>query len=123
MDSENGLKFEKEQADKLLLKAETVLGYISTISFLILIFLASYLEMSESLRILLITVGSIIFAIGICYALKLEQIAGYYECANCRHKYVPSYKSVFFAMHVGRTRYLKCPVCGKKSWNKKVLKK
>lgn len=119
----NELNFEKEQTDKLLLRAETVLGYISAISFLILIFLASYLEMPESLRILLIIVGGIIFAVGISYALKIEQTAGYYECANCHHKYVPSYKNVFFAMHIGRTRYLKCPKCEKKSWSKKVLTK
>ncbi len=123
MDSTNELKYEKEQADKLLLRTETVLGYTSAISFLILIFLASYLEMPENLRILLIAVGSIVFAAGISYALKIEQLAGYYECANCRHKYIPSYKSVFFARHIGRTRYLKCPECGRKTWNKKVLTK
>lgn len=123
MDSTNQPKLEKEQSDKLLLKAEAVLGYISTISFLILIFLASYLEMPESLRVFVITAGSIILAVGISYALKIEQKAGYYECKNCHNKYVPSYKSVFFAMHIGRTRYLKCPDCGKKSWSKKVLKK
>ena len=117
MDSTNELKYEKEQADKLLLRTETVLGYTSAISFLILIFLASYL------RILLIAVGSIVFAAGISYALKIEQSAGYYECANCHHKYVPSYKSVFFAMHIGRTRYLKCPECDRKTWSKKVLTK
>lgn len=123
MDSTNELKYEKEQADKLLLRTETVLGYTSAISFLILIFLASYLEMPENLRILLIAVGSIVFAAGISYALKIEQLAGYYECANCHHKYVPSYKSVFFAMHIGRTRYLKCPECDRKTWSKKVLTK
>ena len=31
------------------------------------------------------------------------------------------FKSVLWAMHVNRTRYLKCPKCEKKSWNKKVL--
>ena len=55
--------------------------------------------------------------------LKIEQTAGYYECKECNHKYVPEYNSVFWAMHVGRTRYMKCPKCGKKSWQKKVITK
>lgn len=121
MNSFTELENEKKQSDKLLLKTETVLGYISSASFLVLLFLASYLEMPENLRILLICIGSIILAVGICYALKIEQSAGYYECKNCGHKYVPSYKDVFFAMHIGRTRYLKCPHCSKKNWSKKVL--
>ena len=32
-------------------------------------------------------------------------------------------KSVFLAMHMNRTRYMKCPECGKKSWDKKVINK
>ena len=57
------------------------------------------------------------------FTIRIEQTAGYYECQKCHHKYVPEYKSVFWAMHMGRTRYMKCPQCGQKSWNKKVLSK
>ena len=42
-------------------------------------------------------------------------------CAKCGHKHVPTYKAVFLAMHMGRTRHLRCPKCGEKSWQKKVL--
>ena len=79
--------------------------------------------MQPYLRIILIVIGSIIFAVGVGNAIKIEQIAGYYECNRCHHKYVPTYMSVFFAMHIGRTRYMKCPKCNKWSWNKKVLTK
>jgi DNA-directed RNA polymerase subunit RPC12/RpoP len=113
----------KEQLDKLLLEIEIVLGYTCSVSFLAFIFLASYLQMPETLRIALILIGSTIFAVGISYALKVEQIAGYYECKHCHNKYVPSYKSILFAMHIARTRRLKCPRCGRKSWSKKVLTK
>lgn len=51
------------------------------------------------------------------------QLAGYYECRECNYKYVPSYNSVLFAMHTGRTRYMKCHHFGKKSWQKKVISK
>jgi len=56
------------------------------------------------------------------FMLKVEQKAGYYECKNCGHKYIPDYKSVFMAMHMGRTRYLRCPKCNEKTWSKKVIK-
>lgn len=115
------MKKQKEEKDIEMLRLETVIGYISCITFLILVFLASFVEMHSAIRIMLIIVGSIIFAVGVINAIKIEQIAGYYECDKCHYKYIPTYKSVLFAMHYGRTRYMKCPKCNKKSWNKKVL--
>ena len=117
------MKKQKEEADRKMLKLEGVIGYISSITFLILIFVASYIEMLSIVRILLIIFGSIIFTIGIVNAIKIEQTAGYYECDKCHYKYIPSYNSVLFSMHYGRTRYMKCPKCNEKSWNKKVLTK
>lgn len=117
------MKRQKEEADRKMLKLEWVIGCISTMTFLVLIFIASLMEMQWVVRILLIIFGSIVFTIGIINCLKIEQSAGYYECGKCHFKYVPTYKNVFFAMHNGRTRYMKCPKCGKKSWNKKVLSK
>lgn len=114
---------QKEEKDKQLLALEWVIGYTCSITFLTLIFVASFLEMQTYLRIILIVIGSIIFAVGVGNAIKIEQIAGYYECNRCHHKYVPTYISVFFAMHIGRTRYMKCPKCMKRSWNKKVITK
>ena len=111
----------KEEKDKQLLALEYVIGYTASISFLILIFIASFIEMETWLRIILITIGCIIFAFGVGNAIKIEQVAGYYECSNCHHKYVPTYQSVLWAQHMGRTRKMKCPHCGKKTWNKKVL--
>ena len=113
----------KEEKDKQLLKLEIVIGYTASIAFLTLIFVAAYIEMETWLSILLIVIGSILFALGVGNAVKIEQIAGYYECPECNHKYVPTYQSVLWAQHMGRTRKLKCPKCGKKSWHKKVISK
>lgn len=115
------MKKQKEEADSKMLKLELIIGYTSSITFLILIFVASFIEMATWIRIILIIFGIITFIIGLYNSLKIEQTAGYYECAKCHHKYIPTYKSVFFAMHSGRTRYMKCPKCNEKSWNKKVL--
>lgn len=38
-------------------------------------------------------------------------------------QYVPKYSQVYFAMHSGTTRYMKCPKCNKKSWQIKTLSK
>ncbi|MCI9063700.1 MAG: helix-turn-helix transcriptional regulator [Clostridia bacterium] len=117
------MKKQKEESDREMLRLEMVIGYISSITFLILVFLASFVEMYSVIRILLIIGGIIVFAVGLINAIKIEQTAGYYECDKCHYKYIPTYKSVLFAMHYGRTRYMKCPRCNKKSWNKKVLTK
>ena len=114
---------QKEAADKRLLSLEILIGVLVTAIFLSLALVASFMQMANWLRALLIVVGFIIFCIGCAYALKIEQVAGYYECSKCGHRHVPEYGSVFFAMHFGRTRYMKCPQCGKKSWQKKVLSK
>lgn len=113
----------KEQRDKELLRIEIVLGVICSVSLFTLIFIASFIDIENWLRVLLIILGIVQFMIGMCYGLRIEQVAGYYECSKCHHKYVPTYKSVFLAQHINRTRYMKCPNCGKKSWNKKVLTK
>ena len=111
----------KEEKDKALLNLEIAVGLISIIILLTLILLAALIDMQVWLRILIIVIGFIVFVYGISNAIKLEQIAGYYECKNCHHKYVPTYRNVFFARHINRTRYMKCPKCNKKSWHKKVL--
>ena len=112
----------KEEKDKQLLALEYVIGIITTITFITFIFVAVFVEMESWLRISLIVIGSIIFAFGMGNALKIEQIAGYYECPNCKYKYIPTYKNVLWAQHMCRTRKMRCPKCGKKTWQKKVLK-
>ena len=114
---------QKEEADRKMLRLELVIGYIGSITFLVLIFVASYIEMQNWIKVLLIAFGFITFIIAMFSALKIEQTAGYYECAKCHHKYVPTFSSVNFAMHMGRTRYMECPECHKKSWQKKVISK
>ena len=114
---------QKEQADKRLLSIEVFIGITAIIVLFALIFVAAFIQMETWLRISLIVFGFILFLAGCFYALRIEQVAGYYECEHCKHRYVPTYKAVIMAMHMGRTRYIRCPQCGKKSWQKKVLSK
>ena len=111
----------KEQKDKQLLSLEIFIGILVSIILFACVFVASFANIKDIYRLLLIVVGFIPFIIGIAYCLRIEQTAGYYECEKCHHKYIPTFKSVLWAIHINRTRYLKCPKCEKKSWNKKVL--
>ena len=115
------MKKEQEDSTKRLLSMEIVIGVLISIVFFALIFIASFVEMEDWLRITLIMTGFIPFIIMVPFAIRIEQKAGYYECQKCHNKYIPSYSSVLWAMHVNRTRYMKCPKCGKRSWQKKVI--
>ena len=114
---------QKEQADKRLLSVEVFIGITATIVLFALIFVAAFIQMETWLKISLIVFGFILFLAGCFYALRIEQVAGYYECKHCKHRYVPTYKAVNMAMHMGRTRYMRCPKCGTMSWQKKVVSK
>lgn len=113
----------KEQADKRLLALEIFIGAVVSFVLISLVSIASFAPIADWLRILLIILGFIPFVIGCAYALRIEQVAGYYACDKCGHKYVPTYKSVLFSAHMGRTRYMRCPVCNEKSWQKKLISK
>lgn len=117
------MKRQKEETDKRLLAMEIVLGLLSSVLLFVLVFVASFVEMADWLRILLIIIGFVPFIVGILFAIRIEQVAGYYECQKCHHKYIPTYSSVLWSMHVNRTRYMRCPKCNQKSWQKKVISK
>ena len=111
----------KEEADKRLLTLEIVIGTISVIVLLGAVLLAGLLNIATWLRYVLGIGGAVVGLVGLFFSLLAEQKAGYYCCAKCGHRYVPSYLKMLGAMHAGRTRYMKCPHCGKYSWQRKVL--
>ena len=111
----------EEMQNKKLMMYEYVIGYSSTISFLTLIFVTSFLVENHIAQVLLFILAFALLIIGVSFALKIETETGYYECQKCNHKYVPKYSKVYFAMHFGTTRYMKCPKCHKRSWQKKVI--
>lgn len=114
---------QKEQAHRQLLRLEIVVGVLALTILLGLTAIASLVQMEDWLRILLLVIGMIPLLVATPFMLRIEQTAGYYACGKCGHRYVPAYKSVFMAMHMGRTRYMRCPQCGQYSWQKKVINK
>lgn len=114
---------QKEESDKRLLIAEIVIGIVCIIPLVAAVVTATLVPMAEWAKAVIVLCGLVPLLIATPFALKIEQKAGYYECGNCGHQYVPKYSSVFWAMHAGRTRYMKCPKCRKRSWQKKILRK
>lgn len=114
---------QKEEADKKLLRAETFMTLVTIVFYVALVLMTSFIDISDILRILIIVPATIIVFLVCLLAIRIEQVAGYYECPDCNYKYIPSYKSVLMATHVGRTRKMVCPKCKNKSWQKKITTK
>ncbi len=115
---------QKEEADKRLLKMEIVIGVVSSVFFITMVIISAlFMKVYEKPWVFftLFGIGLAQFIVCMIFALRIEQVAGYYECRECGHRYVPTYSAVLWAMHTGRTRYMKCPECGRRSWQKKVV--
>lgn len=111
-----------EKSNKRCLILEIVLITISVLAFVVMIYTSSIINNTFA-KAILITIGCLILAVSIIFSFIIEKETGYYECSKCHHKYIATYKQVLFSTHMGWTRKLKCPKCGAKSWNKKVLTK
>ena len=115
---------EKEERDRQLLTMEWVIGILSLAILFIPILIGALAPIAEDwVRIVIVFSGFLPAFVGFFFALKIEQVAGYYMCGECGNRYVPSFRAVNLAPHMGRTRKMKCPKCGKKSWQKKVIGK
>ena len=118
---------EKEESDRRLLRVEIVLGIVGSLFEFAMVILGIlgyvYLNLPLWAMIVMIVIGSIVFIVTMLFCILIEQKAGYYECKICHQRFVPTYKQVLFAPHINRSRYMKCPHCGKKSYHKKVISK
>ena len=112
-----------EESNKRLLFAENLIAISLIIIIVSAVLVASFVAMPNVWRIVMIVAAFLVVLPLITFCILIEQKAGYYRCEKCNHIYEPGFKQVFFAMHIGRTRYMKCPCCHKYSWQKKVLKK
>ena len=117
------MRRELEEKNRQMLNLEIVIGAPATIAGLVLCGVAAYVEMPNRLRMGLIVYAVVMIVVVAFIAVGIEQKAGYYECQKCFDRHVPTYWQANLAPHIGRKRYMKCPVCGKWSYQKKVLVK
>ena len=114
---------ELEKKNKTLWSSMWVIMTVSITALIAGLFITTFLIPEGMWQLVTILGICVVFLIPCFYALKLEVSVGAYKCKNCGHEIVPTYTQALNAMHMGTTRYLKCPKCNKRTWCKKVIKK
>lgn len=111
-----------ERTNKMLLHTEFVL--IALMVFLVVAgsLVSSFLVSENWLRAVIMGICFLLIFVIAPFCWRIETKTGYYQCSECGHKYVPTYKASIWAPHMVLNKYMKCPECGKRSWQKKVLK-
>lgn len=112
---------ELEQKNKTIWASMWVIMIVSMLCLFAGIFVAAFFIPEGIWQLITILGITIVFLIPCFYALKLEVSVGAYKCQKCGYDIVPTYTEALNAMHMGTTRYLKCPRCNKRSWCKKVI--
>lgn len=111
----------EKEYEKLLLKAETVFTSVIVIFFIAIIMLIALCIPGTAAFFIIFAVSLVLLIVSVLMALEIERTVGWYECRECGHKYIPERKAMLLSAHIGRTRHLRCPKCGKKSWNRKII--
>jgi len=116
------LSKELENRNQTIWTAMWAIMAVSMIALFGGIFLVAFLVPEGVWQVVAILGLCVVFLIPCFYALRLEVSVGAYKCKKCGQEVVPTYSEALWAMHMGFTRYLRCPHCGKRTWCKKVLK-
>ena len=114
---------ELERKNKTVWRSMWIIMWLSMAALLAGCLAVWYFVPEEIWQVVAVLGLCVVFLNPCFYALKLEISVGAYKCKKCGHEIVPTYSQALNAMHMGTTRYLKCPTCGKRRWCKKVLKK
>ena len=114
------LKDEQLKTNKVLLRAEYFIIVASIAMLLMCEMLAAFLNIATYLRVILVIIGLLNVVVTFIVCVIIETKVGFYQCGKCGHKYIPTYAQSINSMHMGRTKYMKCPKCKQRSWNKKV---
>ena len=114
---------ELEQKNKIVWRNMWVIMIVCLVGLLGGCAVAAFLVPEGIWQMVTVIAVCVLFILPCFYALKLEISVGAYRCKNCGNEFVPTYTQALNAMHVGFTRYLKCPKCGKRTWCKKIIKK
>ena len=118
-------EYEKNEyiKNKKILVNMQVLIISNLIFYCGVVLLTSYAFGENLISGIIVTISTIILILVSFYSIKVEVDTGYYECKNCKNRFVPKYLTALIAPHINTTRYLKCPQCNNKSWCKKVFSK
>lgn len=119
----NMIREKEENKQKLLLT--TMIGVISTITFVTLLLVVCFYTdvIILPIKMVLMVIAISVFGVGLYVAMWGDRKIGYFKCRNCNQLFTPTFMQYNMGMHLLSTRYLKCPHCKTRTWCKKVMTK
>ena len=119
----NMIREKEENKQKILLT--TIIGVISTITFVTLLLVVCFYTdvITLPIKIVLMIIAISVFGIGLYVAMWGDRKIGYFKCRNCNELFTPTFMQYNMGMHIVSTRYLKCPHCKTRTWCRKVMTK
>lgn len=119
----NMIREKEENKQKILLT--TIIGIISTITFVTLLLVVCFYTdvIALPIKIVLMLIALSVFGVGLYVAMWGDRKIGYFKCRNCNELFTPTFMQYTMGMHIASTRYLKCPHCKTRTWCKKVMTK
>ena len=119
----NMIREKEENKQKILLT--TMIGVISTITFVTLLLVVCFYTdvITLPIKMVLMVIAISVFGVGLYVAMWGDRKIGYFKCRNCNQLFTPTFMQYNMGMHLLSTRYLKCPHCKTRTWCKKVMAK
>ena len=119
----NMIREKEENKEKILLT--TIIGVISTITFVTLLLVVCFYTdvITLPIKIVLMIIALSVFGVGLYVAMWGDRKIGYFKCRNCNELFTPTFMQYNMGMHLLSTRYLKCPHCKTRTWCRKVMTK
>ena len=119
----NMIREKEENKQKLLLT--TMIGVISTITFVTLLLVVCFYSdvITLPIKMVLMVIAISVFGVGLYVAMWGDGKIVYFKCRNCNELFAPTFMQYNMGMHLLSTRYLKCPHCKTRTWCKKVMTK
>lgn len=119
----NMIREKEENKQKILLT--TMIGVISTITFVTLLLVVCFYTdvITLPIKMVLMVIAISVFGVGLYVAMWGDRKIGYFKCRNCNELFTPTFMQYNMGMHLLSTRYLKCPHCKTRTWCKKVMTK
>ena len=119
----NMIREKEENKQKILLT--TMIGVISTITFVTLLLVVCFYTdvIILPIKMVLMVIAISVFGVGLYVAMWGDRKIGYFKCRNCNQLFTPTFMQYNMGMHLLSTRYLKCPHCKTRTWCKKVMTK
>ena len=119
----NMIREKEENKQKLLLT--TMIGVISTITFVTLLLVVCFYTdvITLPIKMVLMVIAISVFGVGLYVAMWGDRKIGYFKYRNCNELFTPTFMQYNMGIHLLSTRYLKCPHCKTKTWCKKVMTK